>query len=347
MEYDCVIIPDFGGFVANYASARIHPTQHTFEPPFKQIAFNKNLSTNDGLLANAVALDQNISFKEAAKWIEEEVLRLEIKLAKKEKVDIKDVGTFYYDVERNLQFNAATSVNYLLDSFGLTAFQSPAIKRDNFGERIEKQFVDRPAIPNPVKKRTKRKVWPVALLLPVVLAALLLPFRSSLMGNLKVANSNLFSISDAEKPSYIARSQSIGFDLLPEKKESLANASEAQNTIDYLALTNDISKAIPVKVDVPSVETTTAAPVVEVKQTGSVHYGDVTYYLIAGCFKEKINADALVNELIAKGFDAGIAGQNASGLYRVSYHSFTDKTSAEAAKAELMADNPGVWLFQN
>ena len=99
VEYDCVIIPDFGGFVANYASAKIHPTQHTFEPPFKQIAFNKNLTTNDGLLANAVAIGQSITFVEASSWIEQEVLRIEIRLAKKEPIKLDNVGTLFYDLD--------------------------------------------------------------------------------------------------------------------------------------------------------------------------------------------------------------------------------------------------------
>ena len=32
-EHDCVIVPDFGGFVCNYAPARIDPVKHLFEPP--------------------------------------------------------------------------------------------------------------------------------------------------------------------------------------------------------------------------------------------------------------------------------------------------------------------------
>ena len=51
-QFDCVIIPDFGGFVANYAGAKIQPIQNTFTPPSKQISFNRNLTSNDGLLAN-------------------------------------------------------------------------------------------------------------------------------------------------------------------------------------------------------------------------------------------------------------------------------------------------------
>ncbi|NLA48282.1 MAG: hypothetical protein GX876_02335, partial [Bacteroidales bacterium] len=50
-SHDCVIVPGFGGFVGNYAPARIDRATSTFYPPSKQISFNRNLRNNDGLLA--------------------------------------------------------------------------------------------------------------------------------------------------------------------------------------------------------------------------------------------------------------------------------------------------------
>ena len=61
-QYDCVIVPGLGGFVANYKSATIQPVQNTFSPPSKGISFNKNLNNNDGLLANFIAQEETVSF---------------------------------------------------------------------------------------------------------------------------------------------------------------------------------------------------------------------------------------------------------------------------------------------
>jgi len=36
-EHDCVIIPNFGGFICNYKPADIHPIQNTVSPPAKAI----------------------------------------------------------------------------------------------------------------------------------------------------------------------------------------------------------------------------------------------------------------------------------------------------------------------
>ena len=64
---DCVIIPDFGGFVANYQSAKIDPVVNLMHPPKKHIVFNKSLQNNDGLLVNELASCEGISFKNAQK----------------------------------------------------------------------------------------------------------------------------------------------------------------------------------------------------------------------------------------------------------------------------------------
>ena len=50
---DCVIIPEFGGFITNYKSSIVNNVNN-FIPPSKQITFNKNLKDNDGLLINSI-----------------------------------------------------------------------------------------------------------------------------------------------------------------------------------------------------------------------------------------------------------------------------------------------------
>ena len=43
-EFDCVILPGFGGFVAQKTNASIHPSGKFAYPASKTIAFNKNLN---------------------------------------------------------------------------------------------------------------------------------------------------------------------------------------------------------------------------------------------------------------------------------------------------------------
>ena len=53
--HDCVIIPDFGGFIGKKRSAILNTTTGTLNPPSKQIVFNKNLNANDGLLISYIS----------------------------------------------------------------------------------------------------------------------------------------------------------------------------------------------------------------------------------------------------------------------------------------------------
>ena len=127
-RYDCVIVPDFGGFVTNTISAKVNHFSHTFYPPTKQITFNAHLKNNDGLLANYIASSQKISFEEASAKIAELVAQWNTQL-QNESVEIAKVGSLSLNKEQQIIFNPDTTANYLTETFGMSAVNSPAIKR--------------------------------------------------------------------------------------------------------------------------------------------------------------------------------------------------------------------------
>ena len=127
-RYDCVIIPNFGGFVTNRVSAKIHEDSNTFYPPTKQIGFNVNLNHNDGLLANYIASVENISFDQATSKIKATVSKWN-KLIKTSSVDIKNIGSFSMNEKNQLIFNPKNNINYLKTSFGLTPTKSSVVVR--------------------------------------------------------------------------------------------------------------------------------------------------------------------------------------------------------------------------
>ena len=58
--HDCVILPNFGGLVGNPQSAKLNKTTGILSPPSKQILFNANLKTNDGLLITHISNQENV-----------------------------------------------------------------------------------------------------------------------------------------------------------------------------------------------------------------------------------------------------------------------------------------------
>lgn len=135
-RYECVIVPDFGGFISNPVSASVNRFTHTFSPPTKTITFNRHLTKNDGLLANYIAASQSISYKEATAIIGENVAVWKAHLAT-DFLELEKVGVFSLNKEKKLVFEPDAKSNYLTSSFGLSSFVSPAIKRLEYKEKAK------------------------------------------------------------------------------------------------------------------------------------------------------------------------------------------------------------------
>lgn len=145
-RYDCVIVPDFGGFVTNRIGAKVNNYTHTFTPPKKLITFNKLLKHNDGLLANYIASAENISFEKASTAISLAVIKWQNELQSKS-VEIDKLGVLSLNKERQIIFEPTNSVNYLTESFGLSTVVSSAISR--YTEQVK------PLIPTTVEEKKK------------------------------------------------------------------------------------------------------------------------------------------------------------------------------------------------
>lgn len=135
-RYECVIVPNFGGFVTNEISAKVNHFTHTFYPPSNQLTFNSHLQNNDGLLANYIAAAKKISYSEALESIEKEVAEWKL-LLNVEMLELENIGLLKLNKERKLIFEPSNSVNYLTASFGLGSYVSPAIKRVVYKEKIK------------------------------------------------------------------------------------------------------------------------------------------------------------------------------------------------------------------
>ncbi len=152
-RYECVIVPNFGGFVSNEISAKVNHFTHTFYAPSKQLTFNVNLQNNDGLLANYIALSQNVSFSKATEFINKEVEAWK-KVLKNETLAVENIGTFTLNTNGNYIFEPVNTVNYLTTSFGLNSLDSPAIKRLEYKQKVKQLETIAPVLPT---KESTRK----------------------------------------------------------------------------------------------------------------------------------------------------------------------------------------------
>lgn len=136
-RYQCVTVPAFGAFITETVSARYNGTSNTFVPPKKTILFNSLLQQNDGLLANHIALEENISFNQAVVLIQEQSALWKEDLNNKKVIYLKNIGELSLNSEQKIQFEPVGSTNYLTSSFGLTAVMASALTREQQSAEIK------------------------------------------------------------------------------------------------------------------------------------------------------------------------------------------------------------------
>ncbi len=136
-RYECVIIPGFGAFLTQYQSAKIDVNTHTFTPPGKAVMFNRQLQTNDGILANYVANVENCSYTLALQKIRNFTGELSLQLSEGNTVRLENVGDFHLNEERAVQFQPSENGNFSTAAFGLGSFTTQEISREVYRKEVK------------------------------------------------------------------------------------------------------------------------------------------------------------------------------------------------------------------
>lgn len=142
-EHDCVIVPNFGAFVARNISAKISSDGSKIFPPNKEITFNKSLVKNDGLLINRISSSENISYEVADDRLNKWVIKSHKKLKKQGYFEIKNIGSISLKKDKYIFIPSQNSI-FLKSSYGLNSIDSPQIERT--GNRIGNSYLKYAAI---------------------------------------------------------------------------------------------------------------------------------------------------------------------------------------------------------
>ncbi|MFH1004164.1 MAG: SPOR domain-containing protein [Bacteroidota bacterium] len=349
-EHDCVIIPAFGGFVCNYSSAHIHPSKHLFYPPFKKISFNRNLKNNDGLLANQISQQEKISYTEANQIIPEYATHLNEELLQYKRLEMHNIGIFYLGEEDTLLFEQDETVNYLTDSFGMSIFYLPPIKREPIQRKIEKQFKDKIIVPSKNKKeivKGKKTTFIeikryVAVAASVILIASLIfiSLKTNLLKNTGFANLSPFV--EKEKPLYIGNAN-ISFPSVEIKN----NTDEIKKN-----LSNDTANYIHVSLgkELPTIIVKCKEEIIPAKHltpNNIQHPATNHFHIIGGAFAQPENAERLMKKLCRKGYQSTIIKKKDGRFRCVTYGSFSTRNEALAELSRIRSVQHDAWLMKN
>lgn len=309
-SHDCVIIPGFGGFIANYAPSRIDTSTDTFYPPVRKISFNRNLSHNDGLLISRISFTLKVNYGEARRLVENFSRDLAHRLLKGEKIVFDHIGTFFNNHENSVQFEPFENVNFLFDTYGLEPFQCLPLRGYDIRKRVTRHL-DR----EPVRQySTGRALWRAAVIIPVLALIVIIPLKTNLFRT-KVESSAMNPLITAEFEN---------------------NKRAVDSALTLTADTGTTVKPIVSITDTFSLQTPSIP--VTVPTTPVKRYGVIT-----GSFRSEENARTHIADLKADGFDPElVAAQN--GFYRVFAMTCSDLETAASKRDSLAEKFPGSWV---
>lgn len=72
-KHDCVVVPNFGAFLASWQSAEYDDVNGTLTSPHRQYSFNESLNTSDGLLVVSLSRTLSVDYDRASRIIQETV----------------------------------------------------------------------------------------------------------------------------------------------------------------------------------------------------------------------------------------------------------------------------------
>ncbi len=173
-HYECVILPDFGGFIIRDSPCNFNVAKDKLKPYGKHIFFNPHLLQNDGLLYNEIQKNHQQSYQEAINSYQSWLSGIKQTIEDAGSKSFGHLGTFYRGNENNVWFSPLSTLNLAMDSYGLfpidvkqvikeeKAIQIPVEKKEVIQEEVIYTLADNKPIESFKPHRLNYKAWLVA-----------------------------------------------------------------------------------------------------------------------------------------------------------------------------------------
>jgi len=306
VHHNCVIIPEFGGFIAKRVSSQIDFEKGIILPPSKHLLFNRFLTADDGLLISSFVQAQKEDYDSIKLKLSSFVTELDKRLSNGEEVTFKHIGTLRRSENGNYTFKQDRSFNLLADAYGLKELDFVSVQEV---EEKEEVLIDETPV---IELREKRPIGAkkilryaaAACILPLAFYSFWIPFKSDFF------SSGMISVNDFN-PFY---KKELGrYEPLPSKhiikvqtKED-AQIVSVENQAQQLEETSTIDKTVNVE------ESKSEQVVLATESTTKSTYNK---QFIVGCFAVKKNAINFKTKIEADGFVPTIS--KSGRLFRVS-----------------------------
>jgi hypothetical protein len=266
-KHECVVVPAFGGFIAKQKSAYVDFESGLIHPPFREIGFNIQLRSNDGLLVNQFATEYQLEYTASLDAVGQQVATWNEALRQGKQVSIPKIGNFKKDLEGNIQFEQDRSFNLLMSAYGLELVGFiPTKPLVSEGEKAVKN---------------NRQLWKyaaaAAIAIPIAFYSIWIPVKTPAL------ESGMFSYQDFN----------------PFKTQNENTYTETQidlPRIEHVSIETTYTDAYELHVNPEVAQNEPTITLIEPH----------VMYCIAGCFSSEENANRLVQKLEGLGFNCSI-----------------------------------------
>ena len=345
VKHNCVIVPDFGGFVSKRVSSKIDFDKGIIVPPSKHLLFNKHLTTHDGLLLSAYAGQNGLSYVEAEVKLKKMVLSFQKDLSSGKELVFSRIGALKCSTDGFYAFSQDEEFNLLSDGYGLTKLEFDAVKvnKEEPEPSIQETLVvstERVKINGNVKSLRRKKLLryaAAACLLPLMMYIFWIPFKSDFF------TSGLISMHDFN-PFY---TKEVGLyqPTVTVVTQEIVNHNEAKEVEIILEDTSTEEViAIQISQESTSIETQEIeAAEAEVSPPENLQAPYSKQYIV-GCFSVKENAINFKNKIEADGFVPLIL--EGGKLHRVSVGITYSKEEYDRLQASALSRGYNGWTLK-
>ena len=327
LDYDCVIIPELGGFVCNERTAWYDEDKEEMVPPSRDVLFNPNLVYNDGLLAQEIMRAKGLDYTEAMKLVASEASNMIEELKSGRPIEIPRLGRLYTSDDGLVRFLPDAELVRMLGSFGHARIPLATRELTSDLPVIVAPVIEAPVTPPSDKKVVPEpKVIPLRVRLARVAAVVAIPLAlgGAWMLTEPESSNTLMSVFPSLHTDVIVSSFTPSDNSIPVISD---NASEE---IDDALVINYAPDPIPVAPPV-------LAPPVVPQQ--------INFLIVGGAFSIEENAKSLAKTLRKEGYSPTQHYQSHNKLYLVALGEYESERTARADLAKARkSGRTATWL---
>lgn len=339
-------VPGIGGFLLRDIDASYEKGK--FTPSHREVHFNRFLTNDDGMLANAYMMAEGISYDEAISQIHIEVAAIKSAIERKKSYELGNLGVLSYDSEHHLVVKNPKQYPLDPDCYGLETLNlrtwqeiENSVTSSANKDSIDNKQADIIAIPKYWVRRA------------VVVLAIVICFFSNFdnFNSDGTRRSDYAAVFDTEvlfgntAPNYSVAKSDVAL-----WESEVAFANEIDNTTE----TNVLVVSEPEKVKEASAQVVAENKIdvskidIPVQRTTGLNTGstDKLYYVIIASCSTQADALRAARKKVAEGYThVGIIEKD--GRYRLYLKSFTKRTECESFLEQVRISTPfqTAWLL--